>query len=262
MQSQAQPLISLFRTIVLAGVTALLITSAALPMPAQNSVPPTAVQAARMPEFAKRLAHPARRPASSRSGPGQGEVIYENGPVNGTTDAWTINFGYVVSDTITLTQYNTVMGFELGVWEFPGDVLISLDWSITSGPNSGTVYGSGTVSGNNLTDICISTNQYGYNIDKISASGLNVNLNAGTFWVTCKMPSVPSGNPVYWDENSGVGCKSPGCPSQAEESTIGTVPSEAFDILGNDCYQSYRRRGRRPMGRLSPSRPPQPRTTA
>ena len=69
-----------------------------------------------------------------------------------------------------------------------GDVLISLDWSITSGPNSGTVYGSGTVSGNNLTDIFISTNQYGYNIDKISASGLNVNLNAGTFWLTCKMP--------------------------------------------------------------------------
>ena len=67
MQSQAQRLISLFRTIVLAGVTALLITSAALPMPAQNSVPPTAVEAARMPEFSSRLAHPAARPAS-RSG--------------------------------------------------------------------------------------------------------------------------------------------------------------------------------------------------
>ena len=24
---------------------------------------------------------------------------YDNGPINGTTDAWTINFGYVVSDT-------------------------------------------------------------------------------------------------------------------------------------------------------------------
>ena len=252
MQSQGQRLISLFRTIVLAGVSALLITSASLPMPAQNSVPPTAVQAARMPEFASRLAHPDRRPASppnpalarqgSRSGPGQGEVIYENGPINGTTDAWTINFGYIVSDTFTLTQYNTVMGFDLGVWEFPGDVLISLDWSITSGPNSGTVYGSGTVSGNNLTDIFISTNQYGYNIDKISASGLNVNLNAGTFWFNLQNASVPSGNPVYWDENSGVGCMSPGCPSQAEESAIGTIPSEAFTMLGSlgptTCYQS------------------------
>ena len=24
---------------------------------------------------------------------------YDNGPINGTTDAWTINFGYIVSDT-------------------------------------------------------------------------------------------------------------------------------------------------------------------
>jgi hypothetical protein len=112
MQSQAQRLISLFRTIVLAGVTALLITSAALPMPAQNSVPPTAVQAARMPQFAKRLAHPAARPACRPSqrqraqglvrSPGQGGgTVYENGPINGNTDAWTINFGFVVSDTFT-----------------------------------------------------------------------------------------------------------------------------------------------------------------
>ena len=26
---------------------------------------------------------------------------YDNGPINGTTDAWTINFGYIVSDTFT-----------------------------------------------------------------------------------------------------------------------------------------------------------------
>ncbi len=26
---------------------------------------------------------------------------YDNGPISGTTDAWTINFGYVVSDTFT-----------------------------------------------------------------------------------------------------------------------------------------------------------------
>ncbi len=28
---------------------------------------------------------------------------YDNGPINGTTDAWTINFGYVVSDTFTVS---------------------------------------------------------------------------------------------------------------------------------------------------------------
>ncbi len=58
MQTRSRPLISLFRAIVLAAITALFITSATLPMAAQNSVPPSAFQAARMPEFAKRLAHP------------------------------------------------------------------------------------------------------------------------------------------------------------------------------------------------------------
>ncbi len=40
------------------------------------------------------------------------------------------------------------------------------------------VYGSGTVSGSNLTDSFISTNQYGYDIDEISASGLNLYVTA------------------------------------------------------------------------------------
>ena len=28
-------------------------------------------------------------------------VVYDNGPINGNTDAWTINFGFIVSDTFT-----------------------------------------------------------------------------------------------------------------------------------------------------------------
>ena len=29
--------------------------------------------------------------------PASAQVLYDNGPLNGSTDAWTINFGYVVS---------------------------------------------------------------------------------------------------------------------------------------------------------------------
>ena len=99
MQSLAQHLISLFRTIVLAAVTAFLITSSAVLMSAQNSVPASASQAARMPEFAKRLAPPARRQMPGQHPP-QGPIVYDNGPVNGQVDAWTINFGFSASDTI------------------------------------------------------------------------------------------------------------------------------------------------------------------
>jgi PEP-CTERM motif len=158
---------------------------------------------------------------------------YDNGPINGTTDAWTINFGYIVSNSFTGINYVDL--FQFGVWEFPGDVLSSVDWSITSAENSGTVYGSGTASGHNLSDKFISTNQYGYNIDLISVYGLNVTLNTGqTFWLNLQNASVPSGDPVYWDENSGAQCGGTGyganCPSQASQNAVGTIPSEAFTI--------------------------------
>jgi hypothetical protein len=165
--------------------------------------------------------------------PAWAQWTYDNGPINGTTDAWTINFGYVVSDTFN-TSYGPVTGFSFGVWEFPGDVMSSVDWSVTSGENGGTVYGSGTAGGRSLTDRFLSTNQYGYNIDLITVQNLNLYVSSGTYWLNLYNAVVPSGDPVYWDENSGAGCRSNGCPSSASESAVGTVPSEAFTISGSN----------------------------
>ena len=142
---------------------------------------------------------------------------YNNGPINGTTDAWTINFGYVVSDTFTLTAAGTVNTIAFGVWEFPGDTMSTVDWTITAAEN-----GEGVGLTSNVTDKFISTNQYGYNIDLITFNTGGVPLAAGTYWLNLYNATVPSGDPVYWDENSG--------PSQASESAIGTIPSEAFTI--------------------------------
>ena len=163
------------------------------------------------------------------------QVLYDNGPINGTTDAWTINFGFIVSDTFTLSANSTVGGFEFGAWEFPGDVVSSVDWSVTTMENGGTILGSGMASGKNLTDMFISTNQYGYDIDKITVTGLNVGLSGGTYWLNLQNAMVPSGNPVFWDENRGVGCggsdgKGANCPSMASESALGTLFSESFTI--------------------------------
>ena len=169
-----------------------------------------------------------------------GGVSYDNGPINGTTDAWTINSGYVVSDTFTGNGGN-VSQFSFGVWEFQGDTMTSVDWSITSGENSGNTYGTGTASGSSLTDKFISSNQYGYNIDVITVFGLDVSTNNGTYWLNLQNAAVPSGNPVYWDENSGAGCEGNGCPSHASDTAIGTIPSEAFTIVS------------RPSGTAEPS---------
>jgi hypothetical protein len=152
---------------------------------------------------------------------------YDNGPINGTTDGWTINFGYIVSDTF-VAGGSLVTSFEFGVWEDPGDHLTSVQWSVTSGENSGTVYGSGIASGANLADKFVSNSQFGFAIDEVTVSGLNVPTTAGTtYWLSLQNAMVPDDYGVYWDENSGKGCMSNGCPSSASESSVGTIPSES-----------------------------------
>jgi len=168
---------------------------------------------------------------------GQFYRTYDNGPINGGTDAWPINSGYVVSDTFTFNgaaYQNEATGFQFGVWESPNDRMLSVEWSISTGENSGTVYGSGVAS---TLDQFLSTNSYGYDIHLITVTNLNVGLdpNGGTYWLNLYNAVTANGDPVYWDENSGVGCggndgKGSGCPSMASESAVGTIPSEAFTI--------------------------------
>jgi len=153
--------------------------------------------------------------------PAAAQTLYNNGPVNGTTDAWTINFGFVVSDTFTLSSASTVNGLSFGIWMFPGDVLTGVELQITSGEFGGTVYTDQII---NLTESGCSGNQYGFNVCTATGTfNTPVNLAAGTYWLNLDNAVIPD-DPVYWDENSG--------PSQASENSVGTIPSESFTILG------------------------------
>ena len=239
MHGQAQFPSSVFRTISLAIIAASVVAVTIVPTWAQNTVPPTAVQTAKMPEFASRLAHPGKAHAAPKSSvlartkgyfrPLQGNDIYDNGPINGTTDAWTINFGYITSDSFTVTQGNgtPITGMSFGAWLVEGDTLESAQLSITSGENGGTSYFNQTL---NFTQSACSANQYSYNVCTETSSSFNVSLNNGTYWVNLQNATTADGEPIYWDENSGVGCTSPGCPSSASQSSVGTIPSESFTI--------------------------------
>jgi len=164
-------------------------------------------------------------------GPLDSNDIYDNGPINGNTDAWDINFGFIVSDSFTFANDgNTITGMTFAMWLFPGDTLTSTELSITSGENGGTSYFDQTMT---VTQGSCTGNQYGFNVCTETASFTGPTLNAGTYWVNLQNASVPSGDPVYWDENSGAGCTSTGCPSLASQSSIGSIPSESFTILGN-----------------------------
>ncbi len=147
-------------------------------------------------------------------------VVYDNGPINGNLDGWTINFGYVVSDTFRVTSSSTVTGLSFGAWVYPSDALASAEVSITSAEFGGTTYFDGTV---NFSQGSCFTNTFGYSVCTEIGSFAGVNLNAGTYWLNLQNASVPSGDPVFWDENSG--------PSQASENYAGTIPSEAFTIF-------------------------------
>jgi len=236
MHSTGQLLNSSFRTIFLSGIAALLVALVITPVAAQNSVPPTAVQAARMPQFASRLAPPdkpqaTRKPATpNHPRPLDNNDLYDNGPINGNTDAWTINFGFIVSDSFTVANDNTsVTGMSFATWLYSGDTIQSVQLSITSEPNGGTTYFNGVV---DFTEGSCATNQYGFSVCVETSSPFNLPLNSGMYWVNLQNAVVSNGDPTYWDENSGDGCNSPGCPSQADNN-YGTIPSESFTILGN-----------------------------
>jgi hypothetical protein len=78
--SAANAALTLLLTLLFLIFLLLFLTIVAQPAWAQSSVPPTARQAATMPQYASRLANPAKlRPSPN-----------ENGPINGTTGAWTI----------------------------------------------------------------------------------------------------------------------------------------------------------------------------
>ncbi len=248
MPTQAQSFISLFRAIVLAGVTALPIGLAVLSLPAQNSVPATASPTARTPQFAPRPALPSGRAAlppyltpAGQASPGEPPppiILYENGPIDGNTAAWEIDVSNglynVVSDTFTLTGSATITGISFGAWLYPGDTLSSADMIISSEPNNGgTIYYNTTL---NLEQTGCALNQEGYNVctETVTLPSWEIpELSPGTYWINLQDAYASYLDPVFWDQNSGVGCTSPGCPSQAQSNYYGTIPSESFTLLGN-----------------------------
>ncbi len=164
--------------------------------------------------------------------PASAQILYENGPINGETDAWTINFGFVVNDSFTIsTGSSTISGLSFGAWLTQGDVLQSVDVLMSSEAFGGTIYFNSQV---NVTQSGCFVNNYGFDVCTETANFSGPTLADGTYWLSLLNATVNDGDPVYWDENSGSGCHSEGCPSQAcEGDCVGSIPAEAFSILGS-----------------------------
>ena len=101
----------------------------------------------------------------------------------------------------------------------------------------GTVYFDQVV---NFTQSGCSANQYGYNVCVETGAFTGPTLGNGTYWLNLQNAVVNDGDPIYWDENDGIGCNSPGCPSMALGNNCINTPgyqcigSESFTLTGNN----------------------------
>jgi PEP-CTERM motif len=163
-------------------------------------------------------------------------TLYKNGPTNGLCDiqqceidAWTVNFGYAVSNSFSVAHNSTITGANFYLWALPGDQLLSIRWSVGVTPFDDIAAGTATTlggPGGTLTQTFVSSNGYGYDIDNIALSDISLKVFGNTtYWLTLQDAVVANGDPIYWDENNG--------PSSAQENQLGTIPSESFNLTGS-----------------------------
>jgi len=158
-------------------------------------------------------------------------ILYSNGPTNGNTDAWGINYLGSVSDTfIVPSGGNAISGANFAMWLFPGDILQSAEVLITSDKlGGGTVYFDQVLF---FSQSGCSGNQYGYNVCQETTNFSGPNLSQGTYWLDLKNARVNTGDPIYWDENSGPSSAAQCCqPREGLSTAVGTIPSESFTVL-------------------------------
>jgi hypothetical protein len=163
--------------------------------------------------------------------PAMAQDVYDNGPVNGEVGAWPINVPYAVSDSFYLSSSSMLVQMNFWAWLTPGDTITSV--VVQFGSNGPLSFNLDTLTVPLTQSNCFLNGVgTGFMVCQESGSFTGPALGAGEYWVT--LSQAQSGSPVYWDQNSGVGCISSGCPSTASVlvTTVATIPSEAFTMGG------------------------------
>src|ERR1039457_634807 len=158
-------------------------------------------------------------------------TLYSNGPCNCDTDGWTINFGFMVSDSFQVANNSSIQDLHFVYWDASStDVLTTVDMQIGS-----TSFGGSPQTLSGVTNTLLEINLYGYAIFQADYTFAGIPWSGAGFVTlsnACTISGCSVSQPIYWDENDGVGCPSPGCPSTAYNSSIGSVGSEAFTLTG------------------------------
>lgn len=154
--------------------------------------------------------------------PASADTLYSNGPTNGDIDAWTINYGFSVSDSFVVPANSTIQRIDFVYWEEPSfDVLTTVDMQIGATSFAGSIQ---TLTG--LTSTYLGANSYGYNLFDAEYTFPGIAWS-GSGFVTLSNACTTDGcstTPIYWDENMG--------PSTAYDSGAGMISSESFTLTG------------------------------
>ncbi len=159
-------------------------------------------------------------------------TVYENGPINGTLSSADISYGmqFTASDSFTVSGGGAIVsGLTFGAWLRSGDTLTLVDVAIMSLSNGGTTYYSNPLT---FTQSNCFTNQVGQSVCQESVAFAGPTLADGTYWLSLSDALTKEAGGVGWDQNNGVGCMSPGCPSQAFDQAQNSISSSSFAILG------------------------------
>jgi hypothetical protein len=128
------------------------------------------------------------------------EVLYTNGPIQGTTDAAEIFGNVQVSNSFVLGSDSTLQSITgIGIWAYLTDPQ-TVSWAIQSTPFGTDLY-SGTSAP--ITKTFIRTT-FDLEVYDASLNLGNLNLAAGTYWLTLKEAGGTGVGAIYWDINNGI----------------------------------------------------------
>lgn len=154
--------------------------------------------------------------------------LYTNGPVDITDNAYAISGPLAVSNSFTLSGSSTIAVIDgIGLICLADTTPASLTWAL--GTSS---FGTEITGPNFLTPIYhkVGTTTGGDDVFSLTIDTGNIDLDAGTYWLTLSngVTSLGNGHELYWTVTSG-----PSLAFQQEGSdTPVSVPSDSFTIVG------------------------------
>jgi len=153
----------------------------------------------------------------------QAAVLYDNGPANGTLISWIIGncIGCATANSFTLASPSIVTGINFASWNSPGSTVTTIDWGITSVPNTYPDQGTANVTS---TFLFAKNSQFDVYSNTFS---INVSLAAGTHYLVLLNGTGGNGTAIGWDENLG--------PSTAYVNGLGLVTGQCEGPFFADC---------------------------